>query len=223
MSQSFKQARYEWGTINWRKVEVKVFKLQRRIYQAASRNDVRLVHRLQRLLARSWFARLLAVRRVSQDNRGKRTAGIDGVAKLGPKQRWALVNQLTLKGKARPVRRIWIAKRNGEKRPLEIPVMAGRARQALAKLALEPEWESRFEANSYGFRPGRGAHDAIGAIFNAISKKPKYVLDADIAQCFDRIDHQALLAKLKTTPWLRRPIAGWLKAGVWDKRTVVSK
>src|SRR4249920_1849148 len=79
-----------------------------------------------------------------------------------------------------------------EKRPLGIPTVFERARQCLAKLALEPEWEARFEPNSYGFRPARSAHDAIGAIFNAIKSKPKYVLDADIAKCFDRINHDAL-------------------------------
>ena len=218
MSQTLVRSRYEWNTVNWRKAQVRVFKLQRRIYRAASRKDVRLVHRLQRLLVRSWYGRLLAVRRVSQDNQGKRTAGIDGIAKLDAKQRWALVRQLTLHAPARPVRRIWIEKGHGkEKRPLGIPVMADRARQALVKLALEPEWEAYFEPNSYGFRPGRGVHDAISALFNAIAHQPKYVLDADIAQCFERINHEALLAKLKAPPWLKRPIRGWLKAGVWDQ------
>lgn len=95
--------------------------------------------------------------------------------------------------------------------------MAERAAQAWVKLALEPEWEARFEANSYGFRPGRSAHDAIAAIFNAIVHRPKYVLDADIVQCFDRIDHAQLLSKLNAPPWLSRPIRGWLKAGVWQQ------
>jgi RNA-directed DNA polymerase len=98
---------------------------------------------------------------------------------------------------------------------LGIPVMRTRAEQALAKLVLEPAWEARFEANSDGFRPGRSAHDAVEAIFNGIRFKPKYVLDADIAKCFDRIDHRALLDKLRTTTRLRRAIRGWLKAGSW--------
>ena len=94
--------------------------------------------------------------------------------------------------------------------------MADRARQGLVKLALEPEWEARFEPNSYGFRPGRSCHDAIGAIYCAINKKSKYVLDADISKCFDRIDHQKLLGKVNTYPTLRRQLKAWLKAGVID-------
>lgn len=91
--------------------------------------------------------------------------------------------------------------------------MKDRALQALTKQALEPEWEARFDANSYGFRPGRFAHDAIEAIFKGINRKPKYVLDADIAKCFDRIDHQALVDKLHTYPRINRLIKNWLKAG----------
>lgn len=217
MNQTLKQSRYEWNTHNWRKIQQHVFKLQRRIYQATRRNNVKLVHRLQRLMAHSWYARLLAVRRVTQENRGKRTAGIDGRARLSPIQRLRLAETLELSAKASAVRRLWIAKRYGsEPRPLGIPVMADRARQALVKLLLEPEWEAKFEPNSYGFRPGRSAHDAIGAIFNAIAHQPKYVLDADIAQCFDKINHTALLDKLAAPPWLKRPIRGWLTAGVWD-------
>ena len=97
-----------------------------------------------------------------------------------------------------------------------VPTLHDRALQALVKLVLEPEWEARFEPNSYGFRPGRSVHDAIGAIFIAIEKQPKYALDADIAKCFDRIDQQALLRKLKTFPTLNRLVKAWLQAGVLD-------
>src|ERR1051325_10119430 len=209
--------RYEWNTIPWPLVERKVFKLQRRIYQASQRGDVKLLHRLQRLLTNSTFAKLLATRRVTQDNSGKKTAGVDGVAALTPEQRLKLSVRLNLNGKSLPVRRVWIPKPGKtEKRPLGIPAMKDRAKQALVKLALEPQWEARFEPNSYGFRPGRSCHDAIEAIFQEIRYKAKYVLDADIAKCFDRISHQALLDKIDTSPLLRRTIKGWLKAGVMD-------
>ena len=115
------------------------------------------------------------------------------------------------------MRRVWIPKSGtSEYRPLGIPVMSDRASQALAKLALEPEWEAKFEPNSYGFRPGRSCHDAIAAIYASINQQDKYVLDADIEKCFDRICHQALVTKLRTFPTLRRSITAWLKAGVMD-------
>ena len=207
----------EWHSINWRKLERSVYKLQKRIYQASKRGDVKAYRRLQKTLMKSWSARALAVRRVTQDNQGKKTAGVDGVKSLTPKQRLELTGKLSLGTKVSPTRRVWIPKPGTlEKRPLGIPTMKDRALQALVKLALEPEWEARFEPNSYGFRPGRSCHDAIEAIFNAIKQKSKYVLDADIAKCFDRINQEALLKKLNTFPTIRRQIRAWLKAGVMD-------
>src|SRR5215469_2393116 len=214
----------DWSLLPWRKLERHCYRLQKRIYRASERGNVLAVHRLQQLLMRSRSAQLLAVRRVTQDNQGKKTAGIDGKASLTPVERLALAAELHPKrqkrAKAKPVRRVWIPKPGKlEKRPLGIPVISDRAYQALVKQALEPEWEARFEANSYGFRPGRGCHDAIGAIFNEIHSKDKYVLDADIKGCFDHISHQALLSKLATYPALRQTIRAWLKAGVMEAGT----
>ena len=207
-----------WQDIPWKRAEKVVFSLQRRIYQASQRGDVKAIRRLQKLLLRSFFAKAIAVRRVTQDNQGKKTAGIDGIKSLTPKQRLELVYSLNpLTGKAKSVRRVWIPKPGkDEKRPLGIPTMEDRARQCLVKLALEPEWEARFEPNSYGFRPGRSCHDAIEAIFNALRCKTAYVLDADIAKCFDRINHKVLLEKLNTFPAMRRQIKTWLKSEIKD-------
>lgn len=207
----------EWRDIPWKKLEKRVFKLQKRIYRAANRGDVKTVRKLQKTLMRSWSAKCLAVRRVTQDNQGKKTAGVDGKKSLSPVQRLALVKCLRISYKASPLRRVWIPKPGtDEKRGLGIPTIHDRALQALVKLTLEPEWEARFEPNSYGFRPGRSCHDAIEAIFNDIRQKPKYVLDADIAKCFDKISHSALLRKINTFPTLRRQIKAWLNSGVMD-------
>jgi RNA-directed DNA polymerase len=209
---------YQWNTIRWPRVERKVFKLQKRIYRAAQGGEYRKVRRLQKLLLRSYCAKLLAARQVTQDNQGKQTPGVDGIAALTPPERLALVEHLQLDGAAAPVRRVYIPKPGTrEQRPLGIPIIVDRVKQSLVKRALEAEWEARFEPNSYGFRPGRNTWDAIGAIYVQINQKPKWVLDADIAKCFDRIDHDALLRKLNAQPTLSRQIKSWLKAGVLDK------
>ncbi|NEP80614.1 MAG: group II intron reverse transcriptase/maturase, partial [Okeania sp. SIO3B3] len=207
----------KWKDINWKKVEKYVFKLQKLIYKASSRGEIRKMRKYQRLLTKSYYARLLAVRRVTQDNQGKKTAGVDGIKNLPPMQRFNLVDLLNSRYlKASPTRRVWIPKPGrDEKRPLGIPTMYDRALQALVKLGMEPEWEARFEPNSYGFRPGRSTHDAIVAIYTSIKRKPKYVLDADISKCFDRINHDALLRKVGQSPY-RRLIKQWLKSGVFD-------
>ncbi|MEL0588227.1 MAG: group II intron reverse transcriptase/maturase [Planktothrix rubescens PR222] len=207
----------EWKDLNWRKLEKVTFKLQKRIFQASERGDVKAVRKLQKTLINSWSAKCIAVRRVTQDNQGKNTAGVDGVKSLTPKQRMSLVGRLKLTGKVKPTRRVNIPKSGTtETRPLGIPTINDRALQALVKLALEPEWEAKFEPNSYGFRPGRSCHDAIEAIYTSINKKPKYVLDADISKCFDRINHKALISKIHTYPTLSRIIKKWLKAGYCD-------
>ena len=168
----------DWTLIPWKQTERRVYRLQQRIFRAASRGNVHAVRSLQRLLMKSWSARCVAVRRVTQDNQGKHTAGVDGVKSVPPTERLKLVEQLHprhhKRPKPKPTRRVWIPKPGkAEKRPLGIPVMADRAHQALAKQALEPEWEAKFEPNSYGFRPGRSCWDAIEAIFNVIRTKDK--------------------------------------------------
>jgi len=142
--------------------------------------------------------------------------------RLSPKQRLEMVNKLKLGNKSKPTRRVWIPKPKVEKRPLGIPTIYERVLQCLVKLALEPEHEAHFEGNSYGFRPGRSCHDAIEAIFNQIRYMPKYVLDADISKCFDKIDHQKLLAKMESYPTLRNQVKAWLKSGVIDDKQLFS-
>src|SRR2546425_662343 len=151
-------------------------------------------------------------------DRGKHTAGIDGVKSLTPEKRVALANAMQCDGKATPLRRTWIPKRGSatEKRPLGIPTQYDRAQQTVVRQALEPEWEAKLSPQTYGFRPGRSCWDAIEAIFHGIKFRPQYALKVDIAKCFDRIDHEALLAKTQACPVIRRQLKAWLKAGIME-------
>ena len=205
-----------WNRLPWRKLEKHCFRIQTRISQASQRGTTRAVHKLQKLLLKAEAARLLAVRRVTQENQGKKTAGIDGVKSVRPQARFVMASPLPPKPwrhqTPKPVRRVWIPKPGkAERRPLGIPPMIERCQQALVKLALEPEWEAKFEANSYGFRPGRSCHDAKEAIFTALTGKPKFVFEADIKGAFDHLKQEAILEKLHTYPTLRKALKGWRK------------
>jgi RNA-directed DNA polymerase len=212
----------DWQSIDWQKADGEVRRLRQRIFTASQAGNLKKVRNLQKLMFRSRSNTLVSVRRVTEINAGRKTAGIDGRVVLLPQGKAELADWMQHRAalwKPRPVKRVFVPKANGRQRGLGIPVIIDRCLQAVAVNALEPEWEARFEPRSYGFRPGRGCHDAIGAIFLAAkgkSPKRQWVLDADLAAAFDRIDHDRLLAALGQFP-ARGLIEQWLKAGVLDR------
>ena len=212
----------DWGSVDWRRAEDDVRRLRQRIFTASRAGDLKKVRSLQKLMLRSRANALVSVRRVTEVNAGRKTAGADGRIVLAGWEKADMAAWLqhgAAAWKPRPVKRVFIPKKGGKLRGLGIPVIADRALQALAVSALEPEWEARFESRSYGFRPGRSCQDAMQAIFvTARGKTCKRVwaLDADLAAAFDRIDHDHLLSQLGLFP-ARGLVAAWLKAGVIDR------
>jgi len=217
----------KWATMLWKKLEENVLNIQKRIYKATKTGKIGKAKNLARLLLRSTSSIILNVRRVTQDNKGKRTAGVDGVKMLTPKQRLEMVNEIITQAKnsfegykAKPIRRIYVSKPNGDKRPLGIPTMQDRAIQGIVKSSLEPIWEARFEPYSYGFRPAHSTHDAIELIYKSLKIKQKWVLEADIKGCFDNINHEKLLDKLGGTKTQKVMIRQMLKAGIIEKQAL---
>src|SRR5271170_1951449 len=213
-----------WERVDWRFHEEQVRRLRGRIFKAVQAGDWPVARNLQKLALRSWSNTLVSVRQVTQRNTGRRTAGIDGQVALTSQARAEMAVQVHASiGSHRPspVRRVYVPKASDKTkmRPLGIPVISDRCHQARVRNALEPEWEARFEPRSYGFRPGRGCHDAIEAIY-AVCKGPRskrvWILDADLAAAFDKIDHSRLLEALGSFP-ARDLIEGWLKAGVFER------
>lgn len=194
-----------WQDIEWSIVESNIFRLQLRIYRAAKEKEYKKLHKLQKLLISSSYAKFLAVQKVTQKNSGCIEV-----------QKFQLATRLILDGKSSPIMKKYASKPDGFSRMLEISVIEDRAKQMLVYLALSPQWEAYFEADSYGFRPGRSVLDAIEAVFIGISKKPKWILEGDILKCFDKINHKYILDKCQTYPNLRKQLQCWLKAGILD-------
>lgn len=209
----------DWETIDWRKAERLVRNLRHRIFRAAQLNDLRKVHSLQKLMLRSYSNILVSVRRVTQVNAGKYTPGVDKLVVKTPAARGKLVGGLASfqPWRAKPVRRVYIPKANGKQRPLGIPTVTDRSIQAMVKNSLEPYWEAKFEGSSYGFRPGRGCHDALQKIYLTACphRQKKWVVDADIKGAFDNINHDFLMQTIGEVPG-RELIRQWLHAGVME-------
>ena len=201
-----------WSQIDWQKAKSYVKKLQRRIVKAQNEGRYNKVKSLQYLLTNSFYAKALAVKKVTE-NQGKKTPGVDGELWLTPKSKFEAISKLQKRGyNPQPLRRVYIPKKNGKKRPLSMPTMTDRAMQTLYKFALEPIAECTADPNSYGFRAKRCTQDAIEQCFTSLNKRksPKWILEGDIKGCFDNISHKWILENI---PMDKTLLNKWLKCG----------
>lgn len=206
-----------WEAIDWQKALAYVKKLQVRIVKAQKEGHYSKVKSLQWLLTHSFYAKALAVKRVTS-NQGKRTSGVDHELWLTPQAKFNAISKLNRRGyHPQPLRRHYIPKKNGKMRPLGIPTMTDRAMQTLYKFSLEPIAETYAAPNSYGFRIGRSTHDAIEQCFTDLNKgkSPEWILEGDIKGCFDHISHEWLLENI---PMDTQILEKWLKCGYVETR-----
>nr|YP_009308812.1 putative reverse transcriptase [Toxarium undulatum]AOS86555.1 putative reverse transcriptase [Toxarium undulatum] len=213
-----------WNTINWSQVEFRVKRYQTRIYKASKDNNKRKVRCLQKRLLNSFDAKMMAVRQATTLTKSKKTLGVDKNIFVTDVQKGKLVQKLKLDRKTIPIKQLYLNKpERKEKRLQSIPIIKDRAKQALCLLILEPEWEARFEPNSYGFRPGRSGHDAIESIFVNLQKNSgnydyhNHILYININKCLGKIDHNYLITKLGTIPEIKNQVKTWLKSNIFDE------
>jgi group II intron reverse transcriptase/maturase len=221
MAQVYKKPSESWKGLPWKQFRKNLFRLQKRLYAAIGRGSKRRARNLQKLILRSRSARMLAIRQVTQLNRGKKTPGIDGKAKLSFAERFRLevvLKKHIFRWKHRKLREISIPKKDGTQRLLKVPTLQDRAWQCLVKYALEPVCEAGFHQRSYGFRPGRSCQDAQKKVFHNLRSQSKgyekRILELDIEKCFDRIDHKFLMAKIQLPKSVKRGLKTCLKAGI---------
>lgn len=206
-----------WHTIVWRKVIYQVNRLQRRIAKAVRNGKWGRAKALMYLVTKSFYAKLLAVLRVTT-NKGGNTPGVDNVVWLNGFDKYYAARNLKTRGYSpKPLRRVYILKKNGKKRPLSIPGLHDRAMQALFAIALDPVAETTADPNSYGFRAKRSCADAIAQCFLSLCRKvsAQWVFEADIKSCFDEINHNWIMENI---PLNKAVLRKWLKAGYIEKK-----